>query len=104
MKVAALQKVGYNILLIREVANSASKKIIRRYSHGEIIHRNGRALQDSFCVVQNEQGEVVKEKEVSTRTEEIEKFLREVGGGELMKGTEIGLESGQQATWLSRYL
>lgn len=57
-----------------------------------------------FCVVQNEQGEVVKESEVPTRTEEIEKFLRGLGGGELIRGTEIGMESGHQATWLSRFL
>jgi len=58
----------------------------------------------SFFVVQNEQGEVVKEKEVLTREEEIEKFLRDLGGGELIRGTEIGMESGHQATWLSRFL
>jgi transposase len=58
-----------------------------------------------YCVVQNDAGDVISEKPIPTEEESIKTFLSEIGNaGELREGTEIAFESGQQATWLSKFL
>lgn len=57
-----------------------------------------------YCVVQNGAGDVIHEKPIPTDEESIKTFLMEIGNGKLPEGTEMALESGQQATWLSKFL
>ncbi len=57
-----------------------------------------------FNVVQNGSGEVLMECSIQTTEESIKMFLTKLGDGNLPAGTEIALESGQQATWLSKFL
>ena len=55
-----------------------------------------------YCVVQDKNGKIVMDGGIDTNTEAIKAFLMEIL--KAPAGTQIGLESGQQAVWLSKYL
>lgn len=57
-----------------------------------------------YSVLQNESGKVIREMVIPTDPEHIKTYLMEAIPGGIPKGTRIGMESGQQATWLSKYL
>ena len=57
-----------------------------------------------YCIVQDWFGKVLFDAPIETKAEEVKKFLSDFPGGEIPKGTQIGFESGTQATWLSRLL